>query len=81
MFDVGFLHLVEKLPGVCTEGLDIFTLTLGVDRIKSQRTLTRSADTRYDNKLITGDTYIYILKIVLAGTGYLYFLGHCSLTL
>ena len=36
MFDLGLLHLLEELSGICTERLDIFTLALGIDCVKRQ---------------------------------------------
>ena len=34
-----FLHLIKKLPGVSRQAFNIATLSLGINRIKSQRRL------------------------------------------
>ena len=53
--DVGLGELFEELPGVGAECLDVFTLALGVNRIKGQRTLARAAQACDDDELIARD--------------------------
>jgi hypothetical protein len=40
--DVGLLHLLEELPGVRRQALDVATLPLGVDRVEREETPARS---------------------------------------
>lgn len=37
IIDRWFVHLIEKLPGVCGQALDVAALTFGIDRIECQR--------------------------------------------
>ena len=64
MLDVRLLHLFEKLSGIGTERLDIFALAFGVDRVKCQRTLARTAQTGHHHELIPRDLDIDILQVV-----------------
>ncbi len=64
------LHLVNKLPCIRTQRFNIFPASLSIDRIKSQRTFTASADTGYNNHFIARNININTFKIMLGGTGY-----------
>ena len=64
--DVGALHLIQELPGVGGEGLDVAALALGVNGIESQRGFARSAESGDDREGVAGDFDIDVLEIVLA---------------
>src|SRR5262249_58772552 len=65
--DLGLLHLLEELPGVRREALDVAALALGVDRVERERRFAGSRKSGDDDQLITGDFEIDALEIVLAG--------------
>ena len=44
--DVGALHLVEKLPGIGGERLDVAPLALGVNRVERERGFAGAAQAR-----------------------------------
>ena len=69
--DIGPLHRADELPGISREGLHITSLTLGINRIESQRRLARAAQARDDDQLAPRNLQIDIPEVVHAGTEYL----------
>src|SRR5205823_3301462 len=61
---LGLLHLVEKLPGVGGEGLDIFALSFGKDSVKSQRRFSRTAQPGDHDQPVAGNIKREILQVV-----------------
>ena len=59
------LHLIEKLPGIGGKRFDIPSLALGVNRVKGEGRLPRTAQTGDDDQLITRDFEREIFEIVL----------------
>ena len=64
--DVGLLHLLEELPRIGGEGLDVATLPLGVDGVEGEGGLTRAREPRQDHELVAGNLEIDGLEVVLA---------------
>ncbi len=62
---VRLLHLVEELPGVGGEGLDVFALALGVDGVEGERRLARAAQAGDDHQLVARDVQREVLEVVL----------------
>ena len=62
---VGLLHLVQELPGVGGEGLDVLALALGVNGIERQGRLARAAQAGDDHQLVARDAQREVLEIVL----------------
>src|SRR6266702_3248103 len=60
------LHLIEKLPRVSGECLDIPPLALGVDRVKGERRLPRTAKPCNDGEAVARDLDVDVLEIVLS---------------
>src|SRR5713226_4975982 len=65
---LGLLHLLEKLPRVGGERLDVAALALGVDRVEGQRRFPGPREPRDDDELVARDLEVDVLQIVLAGT-------------
>src|SRR5207302_4984107 len=65
--DVGLFHLLEELPGVGGQGLDVPPLALGVDRIEGERRLARPREARDHDELVARDLEVNVLQVVLAG--------------
>ena len=65
--DVRLGHLPEELAGETGKTLDVATLPLGIERIESQRTLARAADSGKANQSISGQDKTYVPQIVLSG--------------
>ena len=63
--DVGPLHLVEKLPRVGRQRLDVAPLSLGVDRVERQRALARPGKSGDDGQGIARNRDGNVLQIVL----------------
>src|SRR5205823_5254328 len=70
--DVGLLHLLEELPGVGRERLDVPTLSLGVNRVEGQRRLARSGQAGNDDQPIPGDIDVDVLEVMDARAAYRY---------
>jgi len=71
------LHSLKELAGVSRERFDVLSLALGVDSVKSQRTLTRTAQAGNHNHLVAGDLDIDGLEVVFPGANNVdVFLGH-----
>ncbi len=64
--DVRLLHLLEKLPRVGRERLDVAPLPLGVQRVEGERRLARARDPRHHDQLVAGNLDRDVLEIVLA---------------
>ncbi len=64
--DVGLLHLLQELPGVGGEALDVAALPLGVDRVEGQRGLPGPGEPRDHDKPVAGDLEVDVLEVVLA---------------
>src|ERR1051326_8214406 len=67
MFDLGLLHLAEKLTGVGRERFDIAPLPLGVNRVEGKRTLAGPAGAGTDGHRFAGDGDVDVLEVVLLG--------------
>jgi len=66
--DVRLFHLIEKLPGICGQALDIAALPLGIEGVEGERRFSRAAQPGDDNQLFTRNFHVEILQIVLART-------------
>ncbi len=64
---VRLLHLVEELPRVGGQALDVAALALGVERVEGERGLSRAAEPRDHDELLTRDFQRQVLQVVLAG--------------
>ena len=64
--DVGLLHLLEELPGVGGERLDVAALALGVDGVEGERGLARAGQPGDDHQLVARDLDVDVLEVVLA---------------
>ena len=65
---VRLLHEPEELAGVGGEGLDVATLSFGVDRVESERRFPRPRQSRDDCEAVAWDLDGDVLEVVLAGT-------------
>ncbi len=68
--DVGLLHLLEELPGVGRQTLDIAALPFGVDRVEGQRRLARTRQARDHHELVARDVDVDVLEVVDARAAY-----------
>src|SRR5436190_24147973 len=66
--DVRFLHLIQELPGVGGEALDVAALALGIKGIEGKRGLSGAAEAGNDDQLFPRNLHLEILEIVLART-------------
>src|SRR5439155_181379 len=66
--DLGLLHLLEELPRVGGERLDVAALALGVDGVEGERGLARAREPRQDDELVPGELHVDVLEVVLAST-------------
>ncbi len=64
--DVGLLHLLEELPGVGRERLDVAALALGVEGVEGERRLARARHTGDDHQPVPRDLQGDVLEVVLA---------------
>ena len=64
--DVRLFHLLEELPGVGGQRLDVAPLSLGVDRVEGQRRLARPREAGDDDKFVPRDIDVDILQVVNA---------------
>ena len=60
------LHLVQKLPGVGGQSLDVPPLAFGINRVEGQRRFPRTAEAGDHRQRIAGNLYVDVLQIVLA---------------
>ncbi len=65
--DVGLLHLLQELPRVGRERLDVAPLALGEESVEGERRLAGAGDAGDHDELAAGDLEVEILQIVLAG--------------
>jgi hypothetical protein len=63
--DLRLFKLIQKLPGICRQGLHITTLPLGIKSVESQRRLSTPAHSGDHDQLSPGDIDIDPLKIML----------------
>src|SRR5262245_57736599 len=68
-FDLGFIHAVEKLPRISREALDVPPLSLGIEDIKGETRLPRTADSSHYRQLVQWDFDIDIFEVVLLCAG------------
>jgi len=62
--DVRLLHLLEELPRVRGERLDVAPLTFGVDRVERERRLAGPGQARDDDELLSWEVDVDILEVV-----------------
>ena len=65
--DVRPFELMEELPGVGREALDILPLAFGIERVEGQRALARPAGAGDDDQAIAGQGEIEVLQVVRPG--------------
>ena len=70
LVDVRLLHLLEELPGVGRERLDVAPLPFGVDRVEGERRLARAGQAGDDHQPVAGDGEVDVLQVVLAGAAH-----------
>ena len=63
---IRLFHLIQKLPRVSRERLDIFALALGVNGVKGQRRFARTAQPGDDDQFVARDGEAEVLQIMLA---------------
>ena len=63
--DVGLGELLEELPRVGAERLDVAALPLGVDRVEGERRLARAARPGEDDDLAARQAHADVLQVVL----------------
>ena len=62
---VRLLHLVEELPRVGREALDVLPLALRVERVEGERGFPRAAQAGDDHELVARDRQREVLQVVL----------------
>ena len=72
LVDIRALHTAKEVAGIGRERLDISALTLGKNRVESQRRLAAATQSRNHRERIAGNLYINILKVVYASTVHIY---------
>ena len=68
--DVGLLHLLEELPGVRRQRLDVAPLPFGVDRVEGERRLARAGQAGDHDQLVARQIDVDILEVVNAGAAH-----------
>ena len=68
--DVRLLHLLEELPRVGGQRLDVAALAFGVDRVEGERRLARARQAGDDDQLVARDVDVDVLEVVDAGAAY-----------
>jgi len=66
-FDVGLRQLLQELPCVGAERLDVAALPLGVDRVEGERRFAGAARPRQNDDLAPGQAHTDVLQVVLPG--------------
>ncbi len=66
LVDPRFVHAIEKLPHVRTEGFDVTALAFGVDCVESERRFSASARAGDDGQLSKRKIEIDAFEIILA---------------
>ena len=51
--DVGFFHLIQKLPGIGGKAFDVAALAFGIERIEGERGLSRATQASDDDQLFS----------------------------
>ncbi len=64
--DVRLLHLLQELPRVGRERLDVAPLPLGEEGVEGERRLARAGDAGDHHELVAGDLEVEVLEVVLA---------------
>ena len=62
--DVRLLHLLEELPRVRRQRLDVAPLPFGVDRVEGERRLPRAGQAGDDHQLVARDIDVDVLEVV-----------------
>ena len=62
--DVRLLHLLEELPRVGRQRLDVAPLPFGVDRVERERRLARSGQAGDHHQLVARDVDVDVLQVV-----------------
>jgi len=65
--DVGLLHLLEELPGVGGQALDVPALPLGVDGVEGERRFPGARQAGHDDQPLARNLEVDVLEVVLAG--------------
>ena len=65
--DVRLLHLLEELPRVRRQRLDVAALPFGVDRVEGERGLARARQAGDDDQLVAREVDVDVLEVVDAG--------------
>ncbi len=65
--DVGFVHLADKLPGVCGKRFHIPSLPFRINRIEGQGRFPGTAQARDHDKLVAGNIKVDVFQVVLGG--------------
>ena len=65
--DVRLLHLLEELPGVGGQRLDVAALPLGVNGVEGERRLARTRQAGDDHQLVARDVDVDILEVMDPG--------------
>src|SRR5262249_29281531 len=65
---VGLLHLLEELPRVGRQRLDVPPLALGVERVEGKRGLPGSRQAGDHGHPVARDPDVYVLEVVRAGS-------------
>jgi hypothetical protein len=65
---VRFVHALEKLARVGRQRLDIATLSLGIDRVESERRFSGAADTGNHGHLVYGYREGDVFEVINAGS-------------
>ncbi len=70
--DVRLLHLLEKLPGVGRQRLDIAALSFGVNRVEGKGRLARPGQAGNDRQLVPRNIDVDIAEVMNARAAYRY---------
>ena len=68
--DVRLLHLLEELPRVGRQRLDIAPLSFGVNRVEGERRLARSGESGNHDQLVAREIDVDVLEVVYARAAY-----------
>ena len=63
---LGLLQLIQKLPRVRGQRLDILALSLGENRVERERRFSRAAQPRHHHQLVARDRQREVFQVVLA---------------
>ena len=75
---LGLVHPAQELTCVGTQALHVASLSLGIKRVKGQRTLSAAAQSRYHNEFAARNLQTDILQVVDSRAFYLYAVLHLS---